>query len=96
MSTGHSLATKPRLRRRVHRIRDRRILSPVAVYAKDREGRFIVVNRVTARLAGRSTDESFGSTDYDRFPADDVVYTTRDGPIPVYFGRFAPAWNVAH
>lgn len=44
-------------------------LLPVAVYAKDREGRKILANPVEARLMGLdSLQEALGKTDYDVYP----------------------------
>ncbi|MCS6883230.1 MAG: PAS domain-containing protein [Oscillochloridaceae bacterium] len=42
--------------------------SPAAIYIKDLEGRFLLINRYAAQIAGRATDELIGHADSEFFP----------------------------
>lgn len=44
--------------------------SPTAIFAKDRQGRFILFNRQAELWVGKGRDEVLGKTDYDIFPKD--------------------------
>ncbi|WP_408080048.1 PAS domain-containing protein [Sphingomonas plantiphila] len=44
--------------------------TPALIYAKDREGRYLRVNRHLAEMMGRSSEELLGRTDADLFPAE--------------------------
>lgn len=47
---------------------------PAAIYAKDRESRFILKNRFDAELMGAETvEETIGKTDFDYFPEDTAL-----------------------
>ena len=47
--------------------------APVAIYVKDREGRFVLVNRRLERFTGRPLEATLGQTDYDFSPAADAA-----------------------
>jgi PAS domain S-box-containing protein len=47
---------------------------PVAVFAKDEAGRFVMWNRESERLFGLTTDNVMGRTDYDFFPPDQADF----------------------
>jgi DNA-binding NtrC family response regulator len=42
--------------------------SPAAIYMKDREGRYMLANRVCAEIFGAPSSEIVGKTDHDIFP----------------------------
>src|SRR5439155_161122 len=44
--------------------------SPAAIYLKDKEGRFLLVNRRVEAILGRSAAEILGKTSHDFFPRD--------------------------
>ena len=44
--------------------------APFVVFAKDREGRYLIVNGEWAQFAGRTEDELLGRTDAELFPAE--------------------------
>ncbi len=46
--------------------------APVAIYAKDRDGRFVLGNRALERFTGRTVAAILGTTDYDWSPAEDA------------------------
>lgn len=47
--------------------------SPSAIYIKDLEGRFMLVNQRTAAIMGHSAEELVGKADYELFPAEYVA-----------------------
>jgi PAS domain S-box-containing protein len=47
--------------------------SPVAIYVKDTQGRYIMVNREGMERGGYSRKEFVGKTDYDLFPKDVAI-----------------------
>lgn len=47
--------------------------SPSAIYIKDLEGRFLMVNQRAATIIGRSVDELVGRADHELFPAEYVA-----------------------
>lgn len=71
--------------------------APLAVYAKDLSGRFILVNRTIESIVGREREDIIGTTDFDHFPRamaeafwatdEDVLASgsavTRDETVPV-------------
>src|SRR5207247_715802 len=44
--------------------------SPTAIYVKDIEGRYTLVNRECEQLLNKTRDKILGSTDFDLFPSD--------------------------
>ncbi|MBB4265858.1 PAS domain S-box protein [Roseospira visakhapatnamensis] len=56
--------------------------SPALIYAKDRQGRYIFVNRQWERRFNRSRDQVIGHTDMDLFP-EDLARQYRDNDLIV-------------
>ncbi|NJN65564.1 MAG: PAS domain S-box protein [Chloroflexaceae bacterium] len=51
--------------------------APSAIFVKDRQGRFLLVNRTVTTLVGRESDRMVGTTDADLFPPE-LVQTWQD------------------
>ncbi|HED16048.1 MAG TPA: response regulator [Gammaproteobacteria bacterium] len=60
----HKLAESQQL---IHAVLDH---SPTAIYLKDLDGRYLMVNRVWSELAGIAAERAIGATDFDILPAD--------------------------
>ncbi len=56
--------------------------SPALIYAKDRQGRYMFVNRQWEKRFGRSRERVIGRTDMDLFP-DDLARQYRDNDLTV-------------
>ena len=54
--------------------------SPMAIFAKDLEGRFILFNKQMEVWLGRGREEAIGRTDYDLFPERNCRQTDRERP----------------
>jgi len=60
----HKLAESQQL---MHAVLDH---SPTAIYLKDLDGRYLMVNRVWSELSGVTAERAIGATDFDILPAD--------------------------
>jgi PAS domain S-box-containing protein len=82
VSTWRDIETEVAAREEV--LEGKRLLEAVfestsdAVFAKDADGRYIVCNRVTAALVGKTAAEMIGLTDADLFPVDNATAIRKD------------------
>jgi PAS domain S-box-containing protein len=61
--------------------------TPACVFAKDREGRYLLANRSLAELVGRRPEEFPGRTDYDFFPPEVAEEFGRDDAAVIASGQ---------
>jgi PAS domain S-box-containing protein len=61
--------------------------SPMAIFAKDREGRFILFNKQMEVWLGRGREEAIGRTDYDLFPKEVADRLTANDRIVIESGK---------
>lgn len=61
--------------------------APACIFAKDREGRYLLANRSLAELVGREQAEFQGRTDADFFPAEVAQQFSRDDAAIIESGQ---------
>ena len=68
--------------------------SPDAIFAKDREGRYLLCNREAARVLGMSADEALGRDDISLFPSQQAATIRADDSRLIAENRIQTIENV--
>ena len=61
--------------------------APACIFAKDRDGRYLLANRALAELVGREQSEFPGRTDYDFFPPEVAAQFGEDDAVIIAEGQ---------
>jgi PAS domain S-box-containing protein len=100
---GSIASLRARLRRTEERLRDQVSLTeaivrqiPNAVFAKDTEGRFTMVNRGWCEMSGKTAEEALGRTANDLYPPELAQRIAREDASLLAQGASAPLFEAVH
>src|SRR5207248_9492840 len=70
--------------------------TPAAIFVKDLEGRYVLVNEAAARFLGKSPDEIIGRNDLELYPEEDARQFIEDDRKVLASGQPHAFEGVAH